>query len=236
MLFSAQANLAFAHFPKTAGTSIVGLLTGALPDARLIDPRNTHLDVLTGRARMRLKANPLKAWARRLKGEPAGPCEVDIPRTDDLRVLGIVREPFELCVSLFEYWNRTMQASRDPLPPLLDAAVKGDFDRFLRIAAEDNPCLPTFRQFYDFGGPLWPRTLLVDYAHLKEGLGEAFTRLGLAVDVAALPALNTNPRPPEQLQKREEEAGELADRIRKRFEWGQPVELLGRPRNAGGLA
>jgi hypothetical protein len=38
MLHSPAANIAFAHYPKTAGHSLVSWFRGAFPDAAFVDP------------------------------------------------------------------------------------------------------------------------------------------------------------------------------------------------------
>lgn len=45
MLIVPSANLAFAHFPKTAGTSLARLLQDRFPDARYVDSADIRLDL-----------------------------------------------------------------------------------------------------------------------------------------------------------------------------------------------
>ena len=231
MLVSAQANLAFAHFPKTAGTSLTAMLTAALPDARLIDPADKHLAVRESYRRLCRRKNPVRAWMRRLKGLPCGTCEVEVPDPKALRVIGVVREPFDMAVSLFEYWRKYLahRSDRDATP-LISAATRGDFIGFLELLGEDASQFPTYHQFYDVEGPLWPNTILIDFAHLKEGLAEAFAQLDIKVDLDQLGQLNTNARTEAQMLERRAQAGGLADKVRRRYERGRPLKLLGRDR------
>lgn len=235
MLVSPSANLAFAHFPKTAGTSLSSLLRQALPDARWIDPDEPHVAVREGFRRLRWQSSPflpLMRLSRGLRGRLVKPCDVALADPRALRVIGVVREPFEMAVSLFEYWHRKLPESQRDHTPLMNAAYRGDYIGFLRILSDDASRFPTYQQFFDLGGPLWPRTFLVDFAHLHDGLAQAFASIGVQVDLAQLGRRNAGQRPDDGMRRREDEAGELADAVRRRYEWRVPVRLLGQPGQA----
>lgn len=219
MLVSASANLAFAHFPKTAGTSLSDLIRRRLPDATLLDPRDSHVGVAEGLRRLRLRNRPV-AWAvRRALGQRRARCATRVENPGELRVLGVIREPFQMAVSLYEFWGRSLRPE-DMDHALPAAAARGDFKGFLRELAENPHGFPSYDRFYDVGGPLWPRTLLVDMDHLESGLAKAFGRLGLDIDPAELARLNVAPQGQRAGRAaREAEAGELADRVRERFGW-----------------
>jgi hypothetical protein len=227
MLFSRQANLLFAHFPKTAGTSLTSFLQEAMPDVRKVDPTDGHLSVREARRRFYYKAHPVVSAVARLLGRRVGRCDVDIPRLEELRVLGVVREPFEMCVSLFNYWRVVLPEGEKHHSTLASAATRGDFKEFARIMAHDGRRLSSYRDFFDLDGPFAPRTYLVDFAHLREGLDQAFQAMGLKVDLGRLPVLNKNPSADAKLRQREDEVGELAGAIRQRFRLDPGVRLYG---------
>lgn len=226
MLISKSHNFAFVHYPKTAGTSVASLLTDCFPDARLVDPGDMHLDVRYGLKRLLAMNRPIRSRLAALCGRPPGRCDVTVDDPLNLRVLGILRDPFEMTASLFEYWHRALPEAEKHHSPLASAATKGDFQEFLRVMASDREFFPTYRRFYDFGGPLWARTTLVDFDHLHEGLEEAFALLGIKADLRRLRHLNSGERNPDRLRTLEKQAGPMADKIRLRFEWDQIRRLL----------
>lgn len=217
MLVSPSANLAFAHFPKTAGTSLAALLQEAFPDARWIDSRDVHVGVAEGLLRLRGRVSPLCRWSHRLRGRALMPSDVEVGEPESLRVLGVVRDPFEMAVSLFEYWHRKLDERDLARSPLLAAAHRGDYLGFLRLIASDESRFPTYRQFFDQGGALWSRTILVDFADLQGGLARAFGSLGLQVDLSRLARRNDSRRPDGGMRRRELEAGDLAEAVRRRY-------------------
>lgn len=219
MLVSPSANLAFAHFPKTAGTSLAALLMRRLPDAAYLDPRDHHVGVAEGLRRLDLRNRPLDWAVRRALGQRRARCGTRVEAPAGLRVIGVIREPFEMAVSLFDFWSRELRPgeARNPLP---EAAARGDFEGFLRVLVDDPHGLPSYERFYDVGGPLWANTLLVDMNHLASGLSKAFARLGIDLDPAELGRLNATPaRQLDGRSAREAEAGPLADQVRERFGW-----------------
>lgn len=226
MLVSLSHNLAFVHYPKTGGMSVTDLLTSCMPDARLIDPGSRHLDLPHGLKRLMYQNRPIRRRLAECLGRPIGRCDVTLPAPLELRVLGILRDPFEMTVSLFEYWGRKLPEDEKHHSPLASAATRGDFQTFLRIMASDCESFPTYRRFYDFGGPLWARTTLVDFAHLRSGLAEALARLGIKADLDRLRHLNAGNRTSERMPDFEREAGPLAGSIRRRFGWDQRPNLL----------
>jgi len=231
MLVSLSHNFAFVHYPKTAGTSVIDLLTSCIPDLHLIDPSDKHLDVQGGLKRLMLQNQPIRRRMAAFLGRPSGRCDVTLPAPLELRVLGILREPFEMTVSLFEHWGRALPDDEKHHSPLASAATKGDFQAFLRIMAFDDHTFPAYRTFYDFGGPLWAQTTLVDFAHLRSGLAEALAQLGIKADLDLLRHLNAGDRTPERMQSFEKQAGPLLGSIRKRFGWNQRPNLLKAPPN-----
>jgi len=155
-------------------------------------------------------------------------CDVSVPDPRALRVVGVVRDPFQMAVSLFDYWHRCLTEREKDHSALMAAAYRGDYLGFMGLISSDESRFPTYLQFYDFGGPLWPATALVDFAHLREGLDQAFAAFGVRVDLGRLPLRNVSRRPEGHMRLRELEAGPLAEAIRRRYDLGTSVKLLGR--------
>lgn len=212
MLYSLAADVAFAHYPQTADSTIADWFQRAFPDARAVRPGFPHVDVrrslawlsggrsLPPLARVRHLARA-STWRLPFAPRP------DLPAR--IRIIGVVREPLEMLAALYGSWRQgdTSPNSRDPL---VTAALEGRFADFVRQAIGGR--LPSYAAFFDAGGPAWPNTRLVHYANLEEGLARACREFGLRVDVdlqqgpgraavlAALPA-------------------GLAARVRRHFAW-----------------
>ena len=208
MLYSRASRVAFAHYPKTGGTSLQHWFRRAFPDARLLVPDNPHLPVRTAldmiaaadRQDRRPRWLPWRAASR----EP-------LPRI----VVGVLREPFEMLVSLYEYW-RDFPFAAEPAEAFIRAARGGTFVDFLRLAVVDGQ-LPTYEWFFDAGGPAWPRTRLLDFRSLAATLPSLARELGL-------------PRPPalehrnghqgtRDLDAYRDAAGSLLGRVDEYFGW-----------------
>lgn len=219
MFVSPSHRLVFAHYPKTAGTSLADLLKSQLGDLRQLDPEQKHVPVRQGYERLRLRNRTLAWLLLKARGDLRARCDAKVDEPGSLRVLGVIREPFEMAVSLFEYWGRrrTMKDVDNALP---EAAVRKDFRRFLEVLASDPEGLLSYERFFDVGGPLWPNTLLVDMGNLVPGLRRAFDELGLPIKAEDLAVLNAAPETDRARRKeREREAGPLADKVRERFGW-----------------
>jgi len=173
MLYSLAANIAFAHYPKTAGSVIAEWFRRVFPDARYVRPGDPHVDVRSslarlsgGRslppvARLRYLAR-VSNWWLPIESRP------DLPAR--MRIIGVVRDPLEMLASLYGHWRQsdTDPASHDPL---VGAAREGRLADFVRHAIGGR--LPSYAAFFDAGGPAWPNTRLVHFADLEEGLGRA---------------------------------------------------------------
>jgi hypothetical protein len=229
MLISPSSRLAFAHFAKTGGTSLARLIAQTYPDARWINSRDTHVDVRDSLRRLERRTLPIKNWLRSLRGKEPQVCEIRIANPRNLRVLGVVRDPFAMAVSLFDHWGRKLPEHQRHHSPLASAVTLGDFPEFLRILSSDAGHFPTYREFFDEGGPLWANTHLIDFDHLEDGLAEAREKLGLTIDPKALPRLNVGAPQREQLAERERQAGDLAGALRRRYAWSGMPRLLGTP-------
>lgn len=161
MLYSRASGVAFAHYPKTGGTSLQHWFRQAFPDARLLVTDNPHLPVrpaleMIAAERGHAPRRPWLPWA-------AGP-QTPAP----CLVVGVLREPFAMLVSLFEYW-RTFPFVVEPTAAFIRAARRGSFVEFVRLAVVDGH-LPTYEWFFDVEGPAWPHTRLLDFQSLEAAI------------------------------------------------------------------
>jgi hypothetical protein len=214
MLYSLAANVAFAHYPKTAGSAIAEWFRRVFPDARYVKPGHPHVDIrrslawLSGGrslppvARLRYLARASN-WRLRFEPRP------DLPAR--IRIIGVVREPLEMLASLYEYWQRG-DANPDARDPLVTAAWEERFTDFVGQAIGGR--LPSYDAFFDAGGPAWPNTRIVHFADVEEGVARACREFGLDVAVN-LPRKNcgSGARTPSELPAGLEEAA------RRHFAW-----------------
>ena len=183
MLYSLTANIAFAHYPKTAGSAIAEWFQQTFPDARYVRPGHPHVDVRRSLAwlsggrslppleRMRYLARASN-WRLPLKPQPG------LPAT--MRVIGVVREPLGMLTSLYNYWRRG-DHNPNPRDTFVKAAWEGDFDTFVQQAIGGR--LPSYARFFDAGGSAWPNTRLVCFDDIEEGLSRACREFGIKVAV-----------------------------------------------------
>jgi hypothetical protein len=208
VLYSRASRVAFAHYPKTGGTSLQHWFRQAFPDARLLVPDNPHLPVRTALEMITAadRQDRRQCW-RPWRSAPREPR----PRL----VVGVLREPFEMLVSLFEYW-RDFPFPAEPTADFIRTARRGAFVDFVRMAVVDGQ-LPTYEWFFDVGGPAWPNTRLLDFQTLEEALPSVARDLRL-------------PRPPSlehrnshrgtrDLDAYRDTAGTLVDRVHSYFRW-----------------
>jgi hypothetical protein len=215
MLYSLAANVAFAHYPKTAGSAIAEWFRRSFPDARYVKPGHPHVDVRRSLAwisggRSLPPVERLRYLTRasnwRLPIEP----RPDLPRT--IRIIGVVREPLEMLGSLYDYWRRG-DANPNPRDRLVTAAWEGRFADFVGQAIGGR--LPSYAAFFDAGGPAWANTRLVHFSDVEEGLARVCREFGLDV-VVDLPRKNCGSgrdRPPTA------STGSLAERVDRAFAW-----------------
>lgn len=219
MLYSPVHRIAFAHYPKTAGTSIGNWFTQAFPDAFPISRRNPHYSVRKSLARLS-SGWMITRWKRAslrllpFAGRSAGRPEPN--PIDDIRIVGVVRSPFQMLVSLYEYWQR-LEACPDPRNPWMKAARERRFREFLRLAVHADRAVP-YEQFFNVGGRAWPRTRLVQFDQLEQGLRDALNGFGMEVPVT-LPRSNRAPSRGRPLADYEAEAGPLLSEVHRRFRW-----------------
>jgi hypothetical protein len=183
MLYSLTANLAFAHYPKTAGSAIAEWFRGSFPDARYVKPGHPHVDVrrslawLSGGASLPPLAR-LRYLSRASNWRLAIEPRPELPAT--IRIIGVVREPLEMLASLYQYWRRD-KANPNPRDRLVTAAWEGRFAEFVERAVGGR--LPSYARFFDAGGPAWANTRLITFDDVEAGLARACREFGLDVAV-----------------------------------------------------
>jgi hypothetical protein len=218
MLYSLAANVAFAHYPKTAGSAIAEWFRRSFPDAQYVKPGYPHVDVQRtlawlsgGRSlppfeRIRYVARASN-WLHQTKPIP------DI--ASRMRIIGVVREPLEMLASLYEYWRRG-NTNLNPRDPLVTAAWEGRFQEFVRRAI--NGRLKSYHVFFDAGGPAWPNTRLVHFDDVACGISRACREFGLSVPVL-LPQKNCGTGTASRMAEYTRLAGPLAAEIHRHFAW-----------------
>lgn len=219
MLVSRKHDIAFAHYPKTAGKSLQTWFMETFPDAVLLDEGNPHLDVTPSLQRLR----PSR-WARRandISRQSLGLVSRSLARRcrlfpDSLRIVGVLRDPFEMLVSLFEFWKRTWFPV-EPTDPFMCCARRGTFHDFV-AAAVIGGRVKTYEKFFDVGGPLWRNTHLLDFESLQPALDTVCGTLGIR-NARPLPSLNCAPEGRRDLSPYREEAGPLFIEVRRYFRW-----------------
>jgi len=187
MLYSPSHNVALAHYPKTAGTSLQLWFAEAFPDARLVAPENKHIAVPSA---LRLLA-------------PVVP-----------RVIGVLREPFEMMVSLYEYW----QQGEKPQSNLYARAARECSFRDFLAAGVIGGRAPRYEEFFGVGGAAWAATRLLDFRTLDDGLRIVCREFGLP-EQGSLPRTNASPSGAKDLSRYREEAGPVLTFVEKHFRW-----------------
>ena len=212
MFYSRRNNIALAHFPKTAGTSLVRWFASVFPDAAYLDAERTHLNVrrslrllgVPGCGGLRL-FNPV-AWLA-----PSRPSAEDRP----LRIIGVLREPFEMLVSLYEFWGRTPMGTG--IHPFIESARSGTFRDFLWMAVVQKK-IGNYEDFFDTAGVAWSNTRLIDFASLDAGLAAVCDEFGIRRG-PRLERLNAGTGRQRNLAAYQAEAGTLISNVHSHFRW-----------------
>lgn len=218
MIHSAAGNIAFAHYPKTAGCTMFQWFTTAFPDAMHLDPERPHMNVrrslramgaaqtLGGTGALRL-LNPID-WLSARKPRPA----VTASR---LRIIGVIREPFEMLVSLYEFWKKT--PAEMEVSPFIETARSGTFRDFLWMAVVQKE-MPQYEEFFDVGGSAWANTRLIDFATLESGLAAVCAEFGIH-DPPRLERINAGGGRQRSLEDYRASVGTLVINVRSHFRW-----------------
>ena len=224
MLYSRFHDIAFAHYPKTAGHSLVEWFRSVFPDASFAEPPSrydvSHLPVRDSLIRLGLVAapaeaprNPLSRLLLRVTGRPRASANDDRCPT---RIIGVVREPLEMLVSLYEYW-RAFPFGVEPDEAFIRSARVGTFRDFLEIGVLRG-VLWNYDTFFDVGGPAWPTTRLIDFRHLDAGLASVCREFGIQSQVP-LARRNAGPHHGRALASYRDAAGPLLAEVHRHFHW-----------------
>jgi hypothetical protein len=187
MLHSPSHDVALSHYPKTAGTSLQLWFAEAFSDARLVAPENKHIAVPPA---LRLLA-------------PTVP-----------RVIGVLREPFEMMVSLYEYWRQ----AENPQSNLYARAARECSFRDFLAAGVIGGRAPRYEDFFGVGGAAWATTRLLDFRTLDASLRIVCREFGLP-EPRSVPKTNTSPSGAKDLSRYREEAGPVLPFVEKHFRW-----------------
>lgn len=224
MLHSRSQDIGFAHYPKTAGHSLGEWFRSVFPDATFADPPEhydvSHLPVRASLERLGIVPPPSPRWparAGRLLGRVARRAGIAWPVSHcKTRVIGVMREPFQMMVSLFEYW-RHYPFKSEPGQPLIVTARVGTFHDFVHAAVVDRMLL-NYETFFDVGGPAWPSTRLIDFDHLDDGLAAICREFDIPAP-GPLPCRNPGPPTDRDLSRYEAAAWPLMADVRRHFRW-----------------
>jgi hypothetical protein len=220
MIYSPATRIAFAHYPKTGGSSVSDWFKATLPDAFDLRPGSPHVPV--GQGLEHLDLVPRKRRGKRFRAACRVVLDRLLPaarsaRAPDVRIIGVVREPFSMLVSLYEFWQRRFHA-RPRVAGVLDhSAGTKSFREFIEQAVVAGK-LPSYEWFFDIGGPAWPRTRLLDFRSLAPALEATCRDFGIAARVP-LGRSNAAPRRLRSIDSYREEADPLMPEIRRYFRW-----------------
>ena len=222
MLYSRTHNIAFAHYPKTAGRSMVKWFRATFSDAAFVKPDPihpvSHLSVRESLDRLGIAPQPLRFLGRSGRNAVGSLARHILPfPRPQLRIIGVVREPMAMLVSLFEYW-KSFDFGAEPITPLIAAAKTGSFATFLHRAIVRRE-LPKYDNFFDVGGELWTNTRLLDLESLDDDLNALTEAWGIKSPVPRLDRCNVGPRQVRDLSPYFDEAGALVDAAKSYFGW-----------------
>jgi hypothetical protein len=232
VIYSHEFDIGFAHYPKTAGHSLTKWFRETFPDAEFVEQQRryeiSHLPVRQALEQLEL-VRPPDGKRRRGLHRFASHCRnFSRSATDWLtsasvcntRIIGVVREPFDMLVSLFEYW-RGYPFDEEPTEPWTVCARKGTFREFLRMAVVDRMAAD-YHDFFDLDGPAAANTRLLDFQSLEPALLHVCRELGVTPPRTSLDRLNAAPiqvRQSRDIGTYLAAAGSLVHDVHTHFRW-----------------
>jgi hypothetical protein len=216
MFYSPSQRLALARFPKTAGSSLTTWFLEAFPDTVSADPNDPHVPVVDSLRRLGLIARRSRSSWRRLLTAPFAGRRKTPPLHEGLLIIGVLRDPFEVLVSLYSYWRRRASFEYHAPGSIGHVATTQSFREFVVRAVVDER-LPRYEKFFGVGSEAWPATKLLDFRHLEPGLREVCRDHGIEPPVS-LPKANVAPQVHDYEACRDE-VTDLLPAIRSRFRW-----------------
>lgn len=221
MLYSPRGQIALAHYPKTAGTALAVWFRERFPDAYAVDPQNPHLPVHPSLVRLglvrglpsrpRVVREGLRIFARGIA--PLGV----LPARCNLRIIGVVRDPFEMIVSLYRYLRRS-HAPHEVTDRFFRIAIEGSFRDFFAAAVVDRR-LRTYDQFFDVHGPAWRGTRLIHFSHLQAGLAAVSQEFGIPQSDKPLAIVNAGTSDVDHVDQYRGQVQDLLTNLSSRFRW-----------------
>ncbi len=217
MLYSDRFGLGLARHPKTASSALAAWFLKAFPDATASDPLDPHLSVPVSLRRFGLVTAPKQhpKWhtiiPKALRPRPAPPA---LARS--LTVIGVIREPFEMLVSLYSYWRRRAAEKQRRPGTLSYTAAHGSFRDFVVHAVIEGK-LPNYCDFFGVGLPEQPALRLIDFRSIHTGL-EAVCRDHGVPAAVAVPVANAAPSDHDYDRFRHE-VRFMLPAIRSRYRW-----------------
>lgn len=217
MLYSAGQRIGLARHPKTASNSLTAWFHATFPDAKNADVHDNHLPVPKSLRRLGLVKEPTPSpkW-HGLIPKPLRPRPTKPSLVKDITVIGVVREPFEMLVSLYSYWRRTAIATPRTPGTLRYTAAHGTFRDFVVHAVVEGK-LPNYSEFFGVGLPEQPSLTLIDLRSLGAGVAAICRDYGLPAP-APLAVENAAPTPHDYDRFREE-VRFMIPAIRSRYRW-----------------
>jgi hypothetical protein len=217
MIYSPAHNIAFAHYPKCGGTSITDWFKNTFEDAQFLETERLHKKVshmnVKGAIELIRKGQKNKFWKFNLDSNPP-------VALTELRIIGVLRDPFDMLVSLYTFWRNVPFTlfGVAVLPKVIQTAREESFCRFLEVAILER-IVETYHSFFNVDGPLWNQTYLLPFENLENGLTKLSLELDLPASKAGLNRLNVNPKPDRKIHTYLYEASSLLADVEQHFSW-----------------
>jgi hypothetical protein len=217
MIYSPSHNIAFAHYPKCGGTSITNWFKNTFEDAQFLETERLH----KGGSHLNVKG-AIELIQRGQKQTSLWKSSDNSPTIEltELRIIGVLRDPFDMLVSLYTFWKHVPFTSFGVavLPKVILTAREESFCRFLEVAILEKT-VETYHSFFNVDGPLWNQTYVLPFENLENTLTKLSVELDLPASKTGLKRLNVNPKPDRKIHTYLYEASSLLADIEQHFSW-----------------